>query len=229
MKTKKAVQELAELLSQKNTKAQPEEIEDIFQIMPFGNFGHDALSDRGILFIDDLINKMSVKQAFKSLIELHFNEEFTDTVQIIINSPGGYTDAGWAFIDLMKFVKNPIRTIAIGESASMATMIFVAGDERVMSPNSSIMIHNFSAMHAGTHDDLIANRKADDIMNKKILEHFKKYSNLKTDKLVKQHLLTGRDNFLTPQEALEFGLCDKISSDRKLKNDTRGKRKPSKG
>ena len=52
---------------------------------------------------------------------MHFNSGFNEPIQIIINSPGGFTDAGWAFIDMMEFVKNEIITIAVGEIASMAT------------------------------------------------------------------------------------------------------------
>ena len=86
------------------------------------------LEDRGIIFINSVLTKQTLDRPSKRLLNLHFNSNFTDPIQIIINSPGGFTDAGWAFIDIMESIKYPITTIAVGEIASKASSIFIAGD-----------------------------------------------------------------------------------------------------
>jgi len=172
------------------------------------------LEDRGIIFINSIITKATLDRAYKKLLTLHFNPNFTDTIQILINSPGGYTDAGWAFIDIMEFVKNPIRTVAIGEIASMATSIFIAGDERIMSPNSVAMIHEFSTGTAGNYSELVASRKAEDIEYQKDLDHLLRHSRYSTQAQITTNLLKETDNWLTPNEMKLHGLCDQITEAR---------------
>jgi ATP-dependent Clp protease protease subunit len=156
-------------------------------------------------------------------LSLHFNPNFTETIQIIINSPGGYTDAGWAFIDMMDFVKNDIKTIAVGEIASMATSIFISGDERVMSANSVAMIHEFSTGSSGNYSELVASRKAEDMEYQKDLNHLLKHSRYTTQTQITANLLKETDNWLTPTEMKYHGLCDEIieSESRKEKKITR--------
>jgi len=64
----------------------------------------------------------------------------------------------------------------MGEIVSAAAMIFVAGDERVMSPNSSAMIHHFSTMTGGSYPELVASRKSEDLQARRIVDHFLKNS-----------------------------------------------------
>jgi ATP-dependent Clp protease protease subunit len=194
---------------QKQLKNENEEVEDFFQT--FSTQSEDKiLEERGIFTINEIISTKSLSSIMNKMLALHFNETFEDTIQLIINSPGGYLDATWAFIDLMESIRLPIRTIAMGEIASGATMIFVAGDERVMSPNVTTMIHHFSSGIAGSYPELIAARKNQDMETKKIVNHFKKYSKLKTQKEVLDKILLTQDHYLSPQEMKKFGLCDII-------------------
>jgi ATP-dependent Clp protease protease subunit len=170
-----------------------------------------------------VITKHTLDRAAKRLLSLHFNPNFNETIQIIINSPGGYTDAGWAFIDMMQFVRNPIRTIAVGEIASMATSIFIAGDERVMSHNSVAMIHEFSTGNGGNYSELVASRKAEDIEYQKDLDLLLLHSRYTTETQITQNLLKETDNWLSPTEMRYHGLCDEITSQK-----PRPKRKSSK-
>lgn len=179
-------------------------------------FGKDneKLENRGIIIIGTEISKLALSRATKKLLSLHFNKDFQDEVQIIINSPGGYTDAGWAFIDLMQFVRMPIRTIAMGEICSMATHIFIAGDYRIMAPNSCAMIHQFSWQSSGNYSDLVANRKSEDMEYKKEIRHLIAKSKYSTEKEVREHVLLDKDNWLTPEEMKSHGLCDEVSKPR---------------
>lgn len=176
-----------------------------------------ALEDRGIIVINDVISKESLAAASSKLLTMHFDKDFNDNAQLIINSPGGYLDACWAFIDIMDTVRMPIRTIAMGEIASAATMIFVAGDERIMAPNSTAMIHNFSAGNFGTYYDLVAGRKQEDYQNKRIVEHFIRHSKYTKTKEVIDNILLDKDNWLTPTEMKKHGLCDTVMRHRRVK------------
>ena len=175
------------------------------------------LEERGIIFINSVITKQTLDKAYKKLLSLHFDSNFNDPIQILINSPGGYTDAGWALIDIMEFIKNDIITIALGEIASMATSIFIAGDKRIMSPNSIAMIHEFSTGTSGNYSELLANRKAEDIGYEKDLNHLLRHSKYNSHQQITTNLLKETDNWLTPKEMLNHGLCDKVMSQRKRK------------
>ena len=199
---------------------------ELFQLMQARD--NLELEDRGIIFINSIITKQTLDRAYKRLLSLHFNPNFTDTIQILINSPGGYTDAGWAFIDMMEFVKNEIKTIAIGEIASMATSIFIAGDQRIMSPNSVAMIHEFSTGTAGSYAQLVASRKAEDIEYQKDLDHLLRHSRYTTEAQITANLLKETDNWLTPNEMKLHGLCDEITEPRPRKKKRNAKKKKTK-
>lgn len=176
------------------------------------------LSERGIILINTDIDKQSLAIATEALLEYHFDPEFQEDVQIILNSPGGYTDAGWAFIDIMDFVRYKIKTIAVGEIASMATDIFVNGDERIIAPHTSIMIHPHSGGNDGKYHELVASRKMEDLEHQRRMNHYLERSKYSSEEDVKKFILKETDNWLTPEEMLEHGLADKISKSNKTKS-----------
>lgn len=182
--------------------------------------GEKELEDSGVIIINDYISKQTLARAYRKLIVLHMDDTFKDDIQIILNSPGGYCDAGWAFIDMMAFVKNNIRTIAMGEIASMATSIFIAGDERIISPNTSSMIHQFSDYGEGNYTDLIAKNKMWDMEMEKDIQHILRCSKYKTAAEVKKNILKDSDHWLSPHDMKKHGLCDTI-----FKPKPRGKKK----
>lgn len=186
----------------------------------------NELEESGIIFISSEITKESLERHSARLLSIHFDDTWPDDreVQIILNSPGGHIDAGSAFIDLMEFVRFPIRTIAVGEIASMATMIFIAGDHRIMSHRSTAMIHHFSTMVGGNYADLIAARKFEDIIYKNFVDHMIANSKYTTEEQVKKHLLHDKDNWLTPQEMILHGLCDEITKVKQKIKKTKAKK-----
>jgi len=210
------------LLKKYAMKADEEEVEEVEEspVTPeslahvFGTKEAPELENRGIIFISSEISKETLERASKKLLSLHFDPTFTDPIQIILNSPGGYTDAGWAFIDLMHMLKNEVRTIAMGEICSMAFMIFVAGDIRIMSPNSCAMIHQFAWATAGSYSDLVANRKAEDMEHNREITHLIANSKYSTEKDVRKHILLDKDHWLTPAEMKNHGLCDEVYTPR---------------
>jgi ATP-dependent Clp protease, protease subunit len=207
-----------------NTKTTPAP-ESIGGPIPIGELLHmlqggssdQELDEHGIIVIDHEITRESLSEATKKLLIYHFNESFTDPIQIILNSLGGECAAGWAFIDVMRFIKNEVRTIAVGEICSMASYIFIAGDERIMAPNCSAMIHQFSDGVEGSRAELIARQKSWDIEYDRHLRHLATYSKYKDVEDIKKHLLQTTDNWLTAKEMKQHGLCDHIFEPRPFK------------
>lgn len=186
------------------------------QMIPLAQ--EDPLVTRGIIIIDNIISNQSLADASKQLLSFHFDETFIDPIQIILNSPGGYNNAGHSFIDLMGFIKNPIRTIALGQIASMATLIFIHGDERIIGPNCTSMIHQFSYCSEGNYSDLVASRKHEDMEASRHIQMYMNCSKYNTIDQVQKHLIKSYDNFLSPEEMLEHGLCDQIFTSHKKRH-----------
>lgn len=181
--------------------------------------GGKVLRDRAILILAGEIQggHLGIVQ---ELLHLHYTESFNDHITMLINSPGGSTDIGWAIVDVMNFIRLPVHTVCIGMAASMAADIFANGDHRVMGEHSTLMIHPHSSISAGTHNRLIASLKGDLIEHNRRLQHYVTNSKYETADDVESLLFStkGDDLWLTPQECLEHGLTDAIAtSDKKRK------------
>lgn len=162
------------------------------------------------LLMED-INLESAKNVIEWILQNNFSEERPEIMNLMICSPGGNVDAAFAIIDVMRGSAIPIRTIGLGEIASCGLMIFIAGDkgERILTPNTSILSHQYSWMNCGKDHELIATVKQYDLTRKKISDHYKKCTGL-SEKVIKEKLLPSHDVWLSADEAKEFGLCDKI-------------------
>ncbi len=170
-----------------------------------------------ILMLSGVLDADTHQGLVHELLSYHFSPDFNDTVTIVINSPGGEADVGWAIIDTMNFVRYPIQTTAVGFAASAAADIFCNGDIRVMGAHSLLMIHDTAMAAAGAYQDLVAQRKCQDLDHERGVLHYVNNSKYKTAEEVKQHLLVGRDLYLNPQEAIAHGLCDNIAVPNKSK------------
>ena len=170
-----------------------------------------GLDDYGIIFISGLIEQANAQSVCEKIIQINVAEE-ADFIQMIINSPGGACSAGFAIIDLMEWSRLPIYTTGIGMIASMSLAIFMAGEKghRVITPRTSILSHRFSAMSCGNHSELIAKRKEEDLMHRRLLRHYLEHTDLKTEEEVTGKLLRDVDTWLTTEEAVELGIADVI-------------------
>jgi ATP-dependent Clp protease protease subunit len=130
-------------------------------------------------------------------------------INMYINSPGGSVTAGLAIYDTMQFVKPPVSTLCVGQASSMGAVLLAAGSKgkRYALPHARIMIHQLSGGFEGQAADIdIQAREAlrlRDVLNLILSQHTGQ--NLK--KLEKD---TDRDNFLSAQQALEYGLIDEV-------------------
>lgn len=169
------------------------------------------LNDR-IIFLSDEVNDTTASLVVAQLLFLEAQDPDKD-ISFYINSPGGSVTAGMAIYDTMNYVKCDVSTICIGMAASMGAFLLAAGTKgkRYALPNSEIMIHQplggfqGQATDIKIHADLILSIR--ERLNRILAERTgKSYEQICAD--------TERDNFLTAEEALEYGLIDKIMTKR---------------
>lgn len=164
------------------------------------------LEDR-IIFIGDEIDNKSANIIIGEL--LYLDSINNEDIYIYINSPGGSISAGLAIYDTMNYVKSNVSTICIGMAASMGAFLLSSGTKgmRYALPNSEIMIHQPLGGAEGQATEIkIA---AEHIL--KVKDKLNKILSSNTNQDIKKiELDTERDNFMTSEEALEYGLIDKI-------------------
>ena len=165
------------------------------------------LNDR-IIMLSEEVNDTTASLIVAQLLYLEAQDPDKD-IQFYINSPGGSVTAGLAIYDTMQYIKCDVSTICIGMAASMGAFLLAAGakGKRFALPNSEIMIHQPSGGAQGQATDISIH--ANHIL------HVKKKLNTILSERTGQPLEvverdTERDNFMTAQEALEYGLIDKV-------------------
>ncbi|GAM14715.1 ATP-dependent Clp endopeptidase proteolytic subunit ClpP [Mesobacillus selenatarsenatis] len=165
------------------------------------------LKDR-IIMLGDEINDQVANSVIAQLLFLEADNPEKD-ISIYINSPGGSTTAGFAIFDTMEYIKPDISTICIGMAASFGAMLLLAGTKgkRFALPNSEIMIHQplGGARGQATEIEISAKRIL------KLRDHVNQIISNRTGQPVEKiEKDTDRDYFMSAQEALEYGIIDKI-------------------
>ena len=132
-------------------------------------------------------------------------------IKMIINSPGGEVASAFALIDTMKGSKIPIFTYGLGEIASCGLLTFMAGQKgnRYITRNTAILSHQFSWGTIGKEHELMASVKEFNNTSQRIIEHYKRCTG-QTEATIKKYLLPAEDVWLTPKEAIKYGIADHI-------------------
>ena len=173
---------------------------------------YSRLLKERIIFLGEEVNDTSASIVVAQLLFLEAEDPEKD-IQIYINSPGGSVTAGMAIYDTMQYVKCDVSTICIGMAASMGAFLLAGGTKgkRMALPNAEIMIHQPSGGAQGQATEI-------EIAAEHILRTKKKLNTILSENtgqpyetIVKD---TERDNWLTAQEALEYGLIDKVMTNR---------------
>jgi ATP-dependent Clp protease protease subunit len=175
-----------------------------------------GLKDFGIIYISGGIDGGTAESVCKEIIEYNIKAE-VNQIQMVINSPGGSCAAGFSIIDIMEWSRIPIYTTGIGMIASMALLVFMTGEKgrRVVTPRTSILSHRFSAFSVGSHSQLIAGRREEDLAHERIVQHYLAYSNIKDKGELEKCLLRDVDTWLSPEEAVQHGIADRVEPVRK--------------
>lgn len=165
------------------------------------------LKDR-IIFIDQQVDEHLASIVVAQLLFLEAEDPEKD-INIYINSPGGMVTAGMAILDTMNYVKPDISTICVGLAASMGAVLLSAGTKgkRYALPNAEIMIHQPLGGAQGQASDIKI--QADWMMKtKERLNHILAENTGKDLSIIEQD--TDRDNFMYADEAVEYGLIDRV-------------------
>ena len=134
-----------------------------------------------------------------------------DVLNLIICTPGGDLNAAFAVIDTMKGSHIPVRTIGLGQIASAGLLMFIAGEkgQRVLTPNTSILSHQYTWGAFGKEHELFAQVKEFDLTTKRLITHYKKCTGLE-ETVIRDKLLPPQDIWLSAPEAKKLGLCDTV-------------------
>ena len=174
-----------------------------------GNSSYDLysllLKERIIMFTEEIDDTLS-EIVCSELIFLNAKDQELP-ISIYIDSPGGSVTAGMAIYDVMKAIEAPIKTIGLGLCASMAAFLLSSGDKgyRYAYPNAEIMIHQPIGQTQGQVSDLEIMTKRFISLKNKLNSILASNTNKSLEEIEKD---TDRDNFLTADEAIEYGLID---------------------
>jgi ATP-dependent Clp protease protease subunit len=171
-----------------------------------------TLEENHFLLFNKEFNPSSTGDAIRFIIERNLMIKDTPkNIKMIINSEGGEVPSAFALIDTMKGSKIPIHTYGLGQIASCGLLTFIAGEygHRYITPNTSILSHQFFWGYIGKEHELMVGMKEVNNMSIRIIEHYKKCTGL-TEKAIKTYLLPPEDVWLTAKEAVKLGLADKI-------------------
>ena len=174
---------------------------------------YSRLLKDGIIFLGSPVDDNIANVIIAQMLFLEADDPEKD-ISLYINSPGGVISSGMAIYDTIKFIKNDVVTICIGQAASMAAILLAAGSKgkRFTLPNSKIIIHQPMGGFQGQATDILIHAKE----MKKIKENtIKILSELTGQKVSRIATDIERDFIMNSQEALEYGIIDKVITERK--------------
>ena len=134
-------------------------------------------------------------------------------ISVYINSPGGVVTSGLAIYDTMQFIRPPISTLCIGQAASMGSLLLAAGEPgmRYALPNARIMVHQPSGGFQGQAADIELHAREILALRRRLNEIYAKHTGQALDAIERA---LDRDNFMTPEQAREFGIIDSVMEKR---------------
>ena len=173
---------------------------------------YSSLLDKRIIFLGGEINDDVANAVVAELLFLESQDPNKD-IYLYINSPGGSVTAGLAIFDTMNYIKCDVSTICIGLAASMGAFLLSAGTKgkRFSLPNSEIMIHQASGGAQGQIEDVLIHTRLLADLNEKLIKIIAENCNKSYEQVLND---IHRDRFMTADEALEYGLIDKIVSNK---------------
>ena len=169
---------------------------------------YSRLLKERIVFLVGTINDNAASLVTAQLLYLE-SEDPKKEIYFYINSPGGLVTAGLGVYDTMQYIKPDVSTFCIGQASSMGSFLLAAGakDKRFSLPNSRIMVHQPSAGFQGQATDIEIHAKEIMALKVRLNKIYSKHTK-KNESEIKEAL--ERDNFMTPNEAKDFGLIDEV-------------------
>jgi len=172
----------------------------------------DELLDKGIkIFMGD-VNMKTMEPIIEWILAANLSwKKNQKELTLAICSPGGDLNACFALIDVMQGSRIPIRTVGMGMIASCGLLMFISGTKgkRILTPNTSILSHQYSWGSYGKEHELFATVREYELTTERMVEHYKKCTGLE-DKMIREKLLPPSDVWLDAKEARKLGICDHI-------------------
>ena len=171
-----------------------------------------------IVFLGSPINDQVANAICAQLLFLESENPDKD-INIYINSPGGVVTAGLAIYDTMQFIKPDVSTMVVGQAASMGAVLLAAGTKgkRYSLPHSRVMIHQPLGGFQGQATDIDIHAREILKIRQRLNELLAHHSGQTVEKLAED---TERDNFMGPEQAVEYGLIDRVLDSRVVEKDT---------
>jgi len=170
-----------------------------------------SLEEEGIFLFMEPFDDASCKSAIKFILTHNIQDKPLKKLQLMINSPGGSLHACFALIDVMKGSRIPIHTIGLGMIASCGILTFMSGAKghRYLTPNTSILSHQYSWGSKGKEHELFAVVREFELSTERMIKHYKKCTGM-SEKKIREVLLPAEDVWLDAKEAIKYGIADKI-------------------
>jgi ATP-dependent Clp protease protease subunit len=174
---------------------------------------YSRLLKDGIIFLGSPIDDNVANVVIAQLLFLEAEDPEKD-ISLYINSPGGMISAGMAIYDTIKFIRNEVVTICIGQAASMAAILLAAGGKgkRFALPNSKVVIHQPLGGFQGQATDVLIHAEEIKKVKEKTIEILAFHTGQKKEKITTD---VERDFIMTAEEAQSYGLIDQVISERK--------------
>ncbi len=174
---------------------------------------YSRLLKDGIIFLGSAIDDNVANVIIAQLLFLEAEDPEKD-ISLYINSPGGIITAGMAVYDTMRFIKNDIVTICIGQASSMAAVLLAAGakGKRFALPNAKVLLHQPLGGFQGQATDVLIHAEEIRKVKEKLIEILAFHTGLKKERIATD---IERDHIMNSQETLEYGIIDQVISERK--------------
>jgi ATP-dependent Clp protease protease subunit len=173
---------------------------------------YSRLLKERVIFLVGAVDENTANLVVAQMLFLESENPDKD-INFYINSPGGSIAAGFAIYDTMQFIKPDVSTLCVGMAASMAAFLLGAGakGKRFALPNSTVLIHQPLGGFQGQASDIAIHAKYILALRERLNRLLAQHTGKPIDQIERD---TDRDNFLTPVEALEYGLIDKVLQSR---------------
>lgn len=172
-----------------------------------------GLEDNNVYLFMDGFEDKSVKPVIEFILRKNLlpPKSRPPFLTLMINSPGGELPSAFALIDVIKGSAIPVRTVGIGQIASCGLLTFMSGEKghRVVTPNTSILSHQYSWGSGGKEHELISRVKEFELTTERMMALYKNCTGL-DEKNIRKWLLPPQDVWLTAEEAVKYGIADSI-------------------
>ena len=205
-------------MSEENMKLTNQLVPMVVEQTPRGERAYDIYSrllKERVIFLTGPVEDYGANLIVAQMLYLEAENPDKD-IHLYINSPGGSVTAGLSIYDTMQFIKPDVATLCIGQATSMGAVLLCGSAEgkRQALPNSRVMIHQVLGGFQGQASDIEIHTKEILSIKKKLNEILASHSGQKVDKIVKD---SDRDNFMSPEEAVKYGLIDSVVDSRSIK------------